>query len=61
MYSGKVKFQGTCGACYAFSAVDTFSAVSAISKFGFIVPFSIQQVIDCTKNGLTFGCKGGYL
>jgi C1A family cysteine protease len=61
LYSGKVKFQGTCGACYAFSAVDTIAALNGINKFGFFVPLSVQQVIDCSSNGLTYGCKGGYL
>lgn len=58
--SGKVRFQGTCGACYAFTAVETFAARYSRS-FGFYLPLSIQQVVDCADNGLTFGCRGGYL
>lgn len=61
MYAGDVKYQGSCGACYAFSTVDTLSALNAINIFGFFIPLSIQQIIDCTNNGLTFGCNGGYL
>ena len=59
--SGKARFQGTCGACYAFSAVDTIAALNSIKRFGFFVPMSIQQVVDCSTNGLTFGCRGGFL
>jgi hypothetical protein len=61
IYSGKVRFQGTCGACYAFSTVDTFAALNSINYFGFFVPLAIQQVVDCAQNGLTFGCRGGHL
>jgi C1A family cysteine protease len=60
-YSGTVRYQGFCGACYAFSTVDTVSAHLAINRFGFFYQLSVQQVIDCTDNGLTFGCRGGYL
>lgn len=60
LISGKIHLQGTCGACYAFTAVDTFAA-SYSKQLGFFVPFSIQQVVECSDNGLTFGCRGGYL
>ena len=33
----------------------------AIYKYGFFIPLSVQQVIECANNGLTFGCGGGYL
>jgi hypothetical protein len=58
--SGKIRFQGTCGACYAFTAVETFAATYSLT-FGFYLPLSVQQVVDCADNGLTFGCRGGYL
>jgi hypothetical protein len=61
MYSGNVKYQGNCGACYAFTTVDTVAALNAINTFGFFVPLSIQQIVDCVDNGLTFGCNGGFL
>jgi hypothetical protein len=61
IYAGSIKYQGFCGACYAFASVDTFSAINAISKYSFFIPLSVQQVIDCSSNGLTFGCSGGYL
>jgi C1A family cysteine protease len=61
VYTGSIKYQGLCGACYAFSSADTFAAVNAINKYSFYVPLSVQQIIDCVDNGLTFGCSGGYL
>ncbi|CAM5999501.1 unnamed protein product [Sphagnum balticum] len=61
MYSGSIKYQGICGACYAFSSVDTVAALNAINTFGFFVPLSVQQIIDCVDNGLTYGCSGGFL
>lgn len=60
-HSGPVKYQGLCGACYAFASVDSVAALNSIYTFGFFLPLSIQQVIDCSDNGLTFGCQGGYL
>lgn len=61
MYSGNVKDQGLCGACYAFAAADTTSALNAINIYSFFVPLSAQQIVDCTNNSLTYGCNGGYL
>ena len=61
LYAGPVRFQGFCGACYAFSTVDTFSSHLAIHSYGFFYQLSVQQIVDCSDNGLTFGCYGGYL
>jgi hypothetical protein len=33
----------------------------AIYNFGFFVALSTQQVVDCSTNGLTYGCNGGFL
>lgn len=60
-YSGPVRFQGFCGACYAFATIDTVSSHLAIYSYGFFFQLSVQQIIDCADNGLTFGCYGGYL
>jgi len=60
-YAGGVRYQGYCGACYAFATVDTLAAHFAIYHYSFFVELSIQQVIDCTTNDLTYGCNGGYL
>lgn len=35
--------------------------MNAIKKYSFFVSLSVQQIIDCVDNGLTFGCNGGYL
>jgi hypothetical protein len=59
--SGSVKFQGNCGSCYAFAAADCLGALNSISSFGFFVSLSVQQIIDCSTNPLTFGCDGGFL
>jgi hypothetical protein len=61
MYDGPVRYQGYCGACYAFTTVDTVAAHNAIHHSGFFFPLSVQQIIDCVDNGLTHGCGGGYL
>jgi hypothetical protein len=60
-YAGEVRYQGYCGACYAFATVDTVSMHFSIYRFGFFLQLSVQQVIDCPDNGLTYGCSGGYL
>lgn len=33
----------------------------SLFKFDFNVPLSVQQIVDCPINGLTFGCEGGFL
>lgn len=59
--SGKVKFQGKCGSCYAFATVDSVGALIAIYQYGFHADLSIQEIIDCPKLSATFGCNGGFL
>lgn len=61
IYAGSIKYQGLCGACYAFTAVDTLAAANAIHKYSFFISLSVQQILDCSNNGLTFGCSGGFL
>lgn len=61
VYSGKIRYQGVCGACYTFATSDTVAALYSIYKFGFFIPLSTQQVVDCSSNGLTYGCSGGFL
>ncbi|XP_016841899.1 cathepsin O [Nasonia vitripennis] len=52
-----VKSQGSCGACWAFSAVETAESMFAISNKT-LRAFSVQEMIDCAGNS-NFGCEGG--
>lgn len=61
MYTGTIKDQGVCGACYSFATSDAVASLNAILTFGFFVPLSVQQIVDCADNGLTYGCHGGFL
>jgi len=54
---GAVRNQGDCGACWAFSTVETVETMYAI-KTGQLPELSVQQVIDCAYNG-NYGCQGG--
>ena len=61
VHAGKIRYQGICGACYTFATSDALSALYSIYKYGFFVSLSTQQLIDCSTNGLTYGCNGGFL
>nr|CAD7401915.1 unnamed protein product [Timema poppensis] len=52
-----IRNQRTCGACWAFSVVETVETMSAI-KTGSLQVLSVQEVIDCARNG-NMGCDGG--
>ncbi|XP_063237533.1 cathepsin O-like [Bacillus rossius redtenbacheri] len=52
-----VRNQKTCGACWAFSTVETVETMSAL-KTGVLQSLSVQEVVDCAKNG-NLGCDGG--
>ncbi|XP_067124865.1 cathepsin O-like [Centruroides vittatus] len=52
-----VKSQKECGACWAFSTVETLESMNAL-KTGELVELSVQQVIDCAT-GTNRGCDGG--
>ncbi|KAL1459990.1 hypothetical protein WDU94_011931 [Cyamophila willieti] len=54
---GKVRNQQTCGACWAFSTVETVESMYAL-KNGTLSTLSVQEVIDCAGNG-NMGCNGG--
>lgn len=52
----KVQNQGTCGACWAFAAIEVTESMHAI-KTGRLESFSIQEMIDCARSN--DGCNGG--
>ncbi|KAL7674571.1 hypothetical protein ACOME3_000848 [Neoechinorhynchus agilis] len=53
-----IKYQGSCGSCYAFAVVATVEAQLAL-RDGYVTLLSEQQIVDC--NEATLGCRGGYL
>ena len=55
---GPVNTQGSCGACWAFSATQTLEAHLAIAT-GKHVRLSAQSLLDCVDNQLECGGKGG--
>ncbi|KAK0042778.1 cathepsin O [Biomphalaria pfeifferi] len=49
--------QGSCGACWAFSVVETVESMYGIQKNASAPSLSVQELIDCDKNNS--GCEGG--
>ena len=52
-----IKNQGSCGSCWAFSAVATLEKFY-YDKTGQRVHLSQQELLDCERS--SFGCTGGY-
>jgi len=59
-----VKNQGSCGSCWAFSAVGALEGAYAISH-GQLLQFSEQQLVDCSRDDDdeegNQGCDGGWM
>jgi len=54
-----VKDQGQCGSCWAFSAVGTVESAYALAA-GRLGSYAEQQLVDCSHNGGSEGCNGGW-
>ncbi|KAL8268259.1 hypothetical protein R6Q59_002057 [Mikania micrantha] len=54
----QVKNQGVCGSCWAFSTITAVEGITQLTT-GKLMSLSEQQLIDCNRNDVSVGCKGG--
>lgn len=55
------KNQGSCGSCWAFSAIGAIESAYAIQHDEPVLDLSEQQFVDCVHVGETSGCQGGFM
>jgi hypothetical protein len=55
-----VKNQGSCGSCWAFSAVGCTESRYAIAH-GTLTSLSEQELVDCSSSEGNAGCNGGWM
>jgi len=53
----KVKNQGSCGSCWAFSTTGSLEGANFNAR-GSLVSLSEQQLVDCIKDQATYNCAG---
>jgi hypothetical protein len=56
-----IRNQQNCGACYSFSAVTALESTLAIVRKTEVIPFSVQQSVDCSSSYGNVQCTGGPL
>jgi len=57
----KVKNQGQCGSCWAFSAIGALESADAIKRSASPNDLSEQQLVDCAGAEGNQGCNGGLM